>query len=213
MTLITCSHLISKVTANNFSVGLCPSITTDSTPPLTKTHFHSSLSLWISLHQSHLSINTASCSILWWFNTMAYNRKCILCDSVDFRFRNGADKQLENGSNFNTQATICAFLHTNKTPNLGNPLQCHMEIVYMSYFMERNIHVIIDIIRIKGYISLYSIRLVYNYLDCIQLQYHHIDIHQVHLLYSHSQWLYTHYQSRTPLLIVFFFCWVYQCSR
>ena len=39
------SEIIAKNITDHFSVGLCPSITTDSTPPPIETHLHSSLKL------------------------------------------------------------------------------------------------------------------------------------------------------------------------
>ena len=54
---------ISKVITDNFIVGSCPSITSYSTPSLTKTYFQSSLPLKFSLHQPHFSINTVSCEL------------------------------------------------------------------------------------------------------------------------------------------------------
>ena len=56
------SEIISKVIADNFSVGLCPSITTNSAPPPIKAHLHSSFKLWLSSYQSHLSISAVTCN-------------------------------------------------------------------------------------------------------------------------------------------------------
>ena len=55
-------EIISKLIADDMSVGLCPSITTDSAPPPIETHLHSSLKLWPSFCQPHLAISTVTYS-------------------------------------------------------------------------------------------------------------------------------------------------------